>query len=154
MTATMTKITQAIAGQLNGGVHQLAARVYYADTDFSGFVYHGRYLEFFERGRTDFLRLKNVHHTELAEGALGGEPIVWVVRRMEIDFKAPAKIDDLLLIQTEVESIRAARVFMKQTISRGDMLLASARVEAVMITTEGRPKRIPAEWIDSFTSKT
>lgn len=153
MTATMTKITQAIAGQLNGGVHQLAARVYYADTDFSGFVYHGRYLEFFERGRTDFLRLKNVHHTELAEGALGGEPIVWVVRRMEIDFKAPAKIDDLLLIQTEVESIRAARVFMKQTISRGDMLLASARVEAVMITTEGRPKRIPAEWIDSFISK-
>lgn len=153
MTAIMTEITQAIAGQLNGGVHQLAARVYYADTDFSGFVYHGRYLEFFERGRTDFLRLKNVHHTELAAGELGGEPVVWVVRRMEIDFKAPAKIDDLLLIQTEVESIRAARVFMKQTISRGDMLLASARVEAVMITTEGRPKRIPAEWIDSFTSK-
>ena len=64
--------------------HRLMARVYYADTDFSGVVYHARYLEFFERGRSDFLRLAGVHHTELADGK-HGERIVWVVRRMEID---------------------------------------------------------------------
>lgn len=154
MSDMMNEMTQMIAGTLQNGVHQLAARVYYADTDFSGFVYHGRYLEFFERGRTDFLRLKNVHHTELAEGALGGEPMVWVVRRMEIDFKAPAKIDDLLLIETEVESIRAARVFMKQSISRDGVVLSVAKVEAVMITTAGRPRRIPDEWIDNFINQT
>ncbi len=79
-----------VAGELKDGTHHLYARIYYADTDFSGFVYHGRYLEFYERGRTDFLRLQDVHHIELAEGSLG-EEMVWVVRRMEIDYKSPAK---------------------------------------------------------------
>ena len=74
-----------ISGELTADGHRLAARVYYADTDFSGVVYHARYLEFLERGRSDYLRLAGVRHTELAEG-LRGEKIVWIVRRMEIDF--------------------------------------------------------------------
>ena len=79
--------------------HRLMARVYYADTDFSGVVYHARYLEFFERGRSDYLRLTGVHHTELRRGK-HGEKIVWVVRRMEIDFRSPARMDDILTIDT------------------------------------------------------
>lgn len=126
----------AVSGELKDGAHLLYARIYYADTDFSGFVYHGRYLEFYERGRTDFLRLQDVHHIELAEGALG-EEMVWVVRRMEIDYKSPAKMDDLILIETRVSEIRGARVIMAQKITCGERLLSEAKVEAVMITKEG-----------------
>ncbi len=128
------------------------ARVYFADTDFSGVVYHARYLEFLERGRSDFLRLAGVHHTELADGK-HGERIVWVVRRMEIDFRAPARIDDILTIDTRTEAISGARIFMAQQIRRGDEVLVEARVEAAIIGEIGRPRRFPKEWIDRFMPK-
>jgi acyl-CoA thioester hydrolase len=132
--------------------HRLLARVYYADTDFSGVVYHARYLEFLERGRTDFLRLKGVHHTALEEGQLG-EPIVWIVRRMEIDFRLPARIDDMLVIETSVTEASGARVTMQQRIQRqnGDVLI-EARVEAALINKQGRPRRMPAAWKELFTA--
>lgn len=146
----MTETSLAgLSGELTTFGHRLMARVYYADTDFSGVVYHARYLEFLERGRSDFLRLAGVHHTELAEGK-HGEKLVWVVRRMEIDFKAPAKIDDILTIDTRTERVSGARIFMAQQIRRGDEVLIEARVEAAMISESGRPRRFPKEWIDVF----
>lgn len=146
----MTETSLAgLSGELTTFGHRLMARVYYADTDFSGVVYHARYLEFLERGRSDFLRLAGVHHTELAEGK-HGEKLVWVVRRMEIDFKAPAKIDDILTIDTRTESVSGARIFMAQQIRRGDEVLIEARVEAAIISESGRPRRFPKEWIDLF----
>ena len=63
------RLTAGIAGELTPFGHRIMARVYFADTDFSGVVYHARYLEFFERGRSDFLRLAGVHHTEGHKGA-------------------------------------------------------------------------------------
>jgi acyl-CoA thioester hydrolase len=141
-----------INGTLTAEGHRLLARVYYADTDFSGVVYHARYLEFLERGRTDFLRLKGVHHTALEEGQLG-EPIVWIVRRMEIDFRLPARIDDMLVIETSVTEASGARVTMQQRIQRqnGDVLI-EARVEAALINKQGRPRRMPAAWKELFTA--
>lgn len=138
-----------ISGELTPFGHRLMARVYYADTDFSGVVYHARYLEFFERGRSDFLRLAGVHHTELAEGK-HGEKLVWVVRRMEIDFRAPAHIDDILTVETRTESVSGARILMAQQLKRGDDLLVEARVEAAIISENGRPRRFPKEWISAF----
>lgn len=148
----------SIAGELTTHGHRLLARVYYADTDFSGVVYHGRYLEFLERGRTDYLRLKGVHHTQLEDGLLG-EPIVWIVRRMEIDFRAPARIDDLLLVETAVTEVSGARVLMQQKIQRyidadtkaerGDVLI-EAQVEAALINKQGRPRRMPKQWKELF----
>lgn len=125
------------------------ARVYYADTDFSGVVYHARYLEFFERGRSDYLRLAGVHHTELAEGR-HGEKLVWVVRRMEIDFKGSARIDDILTIDTRTEDISGARIVMAQQLKRDDELLVEARVEAAIIAANGKPRRFPKDWIAAF----
>lgn len=145
-------IPAGLSGELTPFGHRLMARVYYADTDFSGVVYHGRYLEYLERGRSDFLRLAGVHHTELADGK-HGEKLVWVVRRMEIDFKAPAKIDDILTIDTRTESMSGARIFMAQQIRRGDDVLIEARVEAAIISETGRPRRFPKEWIDVFMPK-
>ena len=139
----------ALSGELTPFGHRLRARVYFADTDFSGVVYHARYLEFFERGRSDFLRLAGVHHTELIDGK-HGEKIVWVVKRMEIDFRASARIDDILTIDTRTLDISGARIVMGQTISRGDALLVEARVEAAIIGETGRPRRFPKEWIPAF----
>ncbi len=140
----------ALSGVLTDFGHRLHARIYYADTDFSGVVYHARYLEFLERGRSDFLRLAGVHHTELADGKLGGERIVWVVRRMEIDFRSPARMDDIVTIETRTEDISGARIFMAQELKRGEAVLVTAKVEAAIIGESGRPRRFPREWIEAF----
>lgn len=141
-----------LSGALTTFGHRLMARVYYADTDFSGVVYHARYLEFFERGRSDYLRLTGVHHTELADGK-HGERIVWVVRRMEIDFRGPARIDDILTVDTRTEEISGARIFMAQQLKRGDEVLVEAKVEAAIIGENGRPRRFPREWVAAFMPK-
>ena len=138
-----------LSGMLTPSGHRIMARVYFADTDFSGVVYHARYLEFLERGRSDYLRLTGIHHTELADGK-HGEKIVWVVRRMEIDFRAPARIDDILTVDTSTERISGARIFMAQQIRRDDDVLIDAKVEAAIIGEIGRPKRFPKEWIERF----
>jgi len=145
-------LTAGISGALTDFGHRLMARVYYADTDFSGVVYHARYLEFLERGRSDYLRLAGVHHTELMEGK-HGERIVWVVRRMEIEFRSPARIDDILTIDTRTDAISGARIFMAQELKRGGDVLVAARVEAAIIGENGRPRRFPKEWVAAFMPK-
>ena len=147
--AEQAALIAGLSGILTPSGHRLAARVYFADTDFSGVVYHARYLEFLERGRSDFLRMAGVHHTELADGK-HGERIAWVVRRMEIDFLAPARIDDILTIDTSTQEISGARITMSQTLSRGQDLLVKARVEAAIVGESGRPRRFPKEWIAAF----
>lgn len=149
MSSTSDPLASGLSGALTPTGHRLLARVYYADTDFSGVVYHARYLEFFERGRSDYLRLCGVHHTELHQGSRG-ERIVWVVRRMEIDFISPARMDDVLTIDTRTESIAGARIHMAQEIRRGDDLLITAKVEAAIIGEGGKPRRFPREWIAAF----
>ncbi len=137
-----------LAGWLTETGHAYRARIYYADTDFSGFVYHARYLEFLERGRSDYLRLAGIHHTELAAGE---QPLVWVVRRMEIEFAAPARMDDIVTVETQTDEISGARIIMSQTMlrqttSQTDARLISAKVEAAIVTPEGRPRRFPKDW--------
>ncbi|ODT77522.1 MAG: tol-pal system-associated acyl-CoA thioesterase [Pelagibacterium sp. SCN 64-44] len=118
--------------------HQLSVRIYYEDTDFSGNVYHAAYLKFFERGRTEFLRDLGIHHSELmAEG------LAFAVRRMNIDFAAPAHIDDLLTVTTQVVKVSGARLLLAQVISRGDAVLTRAEVEVAAIRTSGGPARLP-----------
>lgn len=141
-----------LAGELTDFGHRTFARVYFADTDFSGVVYHARYLEFFERGRSDFLRLAGVHHGELADGK-HGRKLVWIVRRMEIDFRAPAVIDDVLTIETRTNAISGARITMAQDLKRDDSLLVQAKVEAAIISEDGKPQRFPKEWIPAFMPK-
>ena len=77
----MSDLGKGLAGELTDFGHRLVQRVYYEDTDFTGVVYHARYLQFFERGRTDYLRLSGVHHAELDDGT-HGEKLAWIVRRL------------------------------------------------------------------------
>ncbi len=144
MTGTAeTRSWPDISGRIEDGRHLLAVRVYYEDTDFSGIVYHANYLKFMERGRSDFLRLIGVHHHELA-GVEATPDVAFVVRRMEIDFRSPARIDDILTVTTSPGEIRGARFFLDQTVSRGGTILVAATVMAAAIARSGRPVRLPA----------
>ena len=140
-------MTEPTAGAFEEGEHRLAVRVYYEDTDFSGVVYHANYLRFFERGRTDSLRLMGVHHTELLE-----DQAVFVVRRMSIDFVRPAKVDDALLVRTRFVSLRGARMHVAQSIERDGALLASAEVEAALIGLDGRPRRFSGPLLERLSA--
>ena len=130
----------SVAGTISNGIHRLTVRVYYEDTDFSGFVYHANYLKFCERARSDFLRLLGVDQTSLF--ASGG---AFVVRRMNCDFLKPARFDDVLDVETTPGEAAGARFDLKQRVLRGDEVLFTAGVTAVFIDGRGRPKRLGPE---------
>lgn len=131
-----------IAGRIDQGRHVLAVRVYYEDTDFSGAVYHANYLKFCERGRSDSLRLLGIHHHEMhwheTEGRMG-----FVVRRMTCDFLKPARIDDLLEVETRFREMGGARMELDQKVTRAGEVLFCAEVTVVLVDAQGRPKRFP-----------
>ncbi|WP_144751339.1 MULTISPECIES: tol-pal system-associated acyl-CoA thioesterase [Bartonella] len=122
--------------------HDFQVRVYVADTDFSGVVYHARYLEFFERGRSEFLRDTGCNNKMLAAG-VEGEKLFFVVRHMKLHFLRPAQIDHLLTIKTRIQSIQGARFFMEQHILHEDVMLVKADVEIALINEIGKPRRLP-----------
>jgi acyl-CoA thioester hydrolase len=129
------------AGRFEGQEHRLPIRVYYEDTDFSGIVYHANYVRYFERGRSDFLRLAGVSHTELRGLE---QPIAFAVVNMDIAFKRAARIDDALVVRTRYESMKGPRIIIHQQIDRDGELVAEARVQVVCIDMEGRARRMPA----------
>ncbi|HLJ70230.1 MAG TPA: tol-pal system-associated acyl-CoA thioesterase [Roseiarcus sp.] len=134
----MTKDVRAKTAQ--GPAHRLALRVYYEDTDFSGRVYHAAYLRFLERGRTEWLRARGFAQREMARDA----SIVFVVRRLTIDFIRPASMDDVLTIETRLTSLGAASFDFAQAILREETILAEALVGVVALKG-GRPARLPPE---------
>ncbi len=103
------------AGRFDGRIHCLPVRIYYEDTDFSGIVYHANYLRYFERGRSDFLRVAGIHHNELAAAA---DPTVFAVNKMELEFLRPARIDDALVVKTVFETMRGPRIFISQALEK------------------------------------
>lgn len=128
-----------LSGVLRGHTHILPVRVYYEDTDFSGIVYHANYLRFLERGRTDFLRLAGVDQSVLhAEG----DGIIFAVRRMTIDYFKPARMDDVLIVETRTAEVRGASLTIAQRILRGEDVVVTADVRVAAISG-GRPTRIP-----------
>lgn len=131
-------MSEPTAGALEGRTHLLPIRVYYEDTDFTGLVYHANYLRYFERGRSDFLRLISVGHAELLDQA---EPTAFVVTRMDIRFRAAARIDDALVVRTTYEAVKGPRLMVRQAITRGGDILTEAEVEAACIDLKGRPRR-------------
>lgn len=140
-----------LAGRLvEGGTrHVLPVRVYFEDTDFSGLVYHATYLRWIERGRSDFLRLKGVHHSELFAGD-GGAPAAFVVRRMSLDYLKPARIDDVLEVETRVGEVTKATMELIQTVKKDGADLFRASVLVVLVSTAGKPLRLPPAILEAF----
>jgi acyl-CoA thioester hydrolase len=135
------------AGWFEGREHVLPVRVYYEDTDFTGVVYHANYIRYFERGRSDFLRLAGISHTDLLARE---DPAAFVITRMEIDFRLAAKIDDALAVRTTYDSVRGPRLYITQRILRGEALIAKAAVEAACISLDGRPRKPPPGLVETL----
>jgi len=121
--------------------HRLTLRVYYEDTDLAGIVYYANYLKYIERGRTEYVRQAGIDQVRLK----ANEGIVFAVRRIEADYIAPAKFDDLLDVVTQVESLTGARIIMRQVIERAGEVVFEALVTLVALSENGRPARLPAE---------
>ncbi|KPF46361.1 tol-pal system-associated acyl-CoA thioesterase [Rhizobium sp. AAP43] len=137
-----------LSGEIINGVHHLVQRVYYEDTDFSGAVYHARYLHFMERARTDYLRCLGVEQSALYETS--DEGLAFMVHRMEIDFKAPARMDDLITVTTRTERAGGAKMILAQQIGRDDRLLIAAKVVIAVVNRHGKPRRLPEGLAEQF----
>ncbi len=133
------------AGWFEGREHCLPIRVYYEDTDFTGLVYHANYVRYFERGRSDFLRVIGADHSLLLDRE---DPAAFVVTRVEVDYRRPARIDDALLVRTTYDTFKGAKLTVSQRIFRGDDVLAEALVHAACIDLAGRPRRPPSVLVE------
>ena len=130
-----------LEGTITNGIHHLALRVYYEDTDFSGYVYHANYLKFCERARSDLIRLLGFDQNALADG---DSKMFFVIRKMNCDFLRPARFEDIITVESRAGEIGGARFQVLQKVMRGDEALFTADVAAVLIDGRGRPRRIPA----------
>lgn len=133
------------AGRIEGRVHLLPVRIYYEDTDFTGVVYHANYLRYLERGRSDFFRAIGISHTALLDLP---EPTAFTIIRIELDYRRAARVDDALVVRTTYDSIKGPRLFVSQTILRGDEVIAEAQVQAVCIDMKGRARRPPPGMVE------
>ena len=121
-------------------------RVFYEDTDFSGYVYHANYLKYCERARSDYLRVIGVD-----QNAMFANGLAFVVRRMDCEFLKPAKFEDVLDVETRLVDMGGARFELAQLVKRGEEQLFAAKVTVAIIDGQGRPKRIPPELAQKFS---
>ncbi|BBE74066.1 tol-pal system-associated acyl-CoA thioesterase [Oharaeibacter diazotrophicus] len=131
--------------------HVHPVRVYWEDTDAGGIVYHASHVRFFERGRTEFLRALGVNQSDHADRA-AADALLFAVRRMEIDYLRPAKLDDLLAVTTAVRDVGRSKLVLDQRLLRGDEVVAEAVVTVVAIGGAGRPRKIPDTLAAAFAA--
>lgn len=122
-------------------MHQFTVHVYYEDTDMAGIVYHANYLKFIERARSDWVRQMQVDQALMREQ----EGLVFVVRRIEADYLAPARFEDELRVITTVRSVTGARLALHQEILREGEPIFTAEVTLVTVTLDGHPARLPEQ---------
>jgi acyl-CoA thioester hydrolase len=138
------------SGLFQGPLHLFPVRVYYEDTDLTGLVYHANYLRWFERARSDMLRLLGIDQRAAVEAGEGH----YAVAEVNLRFLAPARLEDDLVIASEATELGAASVRLRQRAIRPDggdgNLLAEASVRVGFISPEGRPRRQPAAWRAAF----
>jgi acyl-CoA thioester hydrolase len=144
----MTPLPEPSSGQFHGPVHRYAVRVCFEDTDLTGVVYHANYLRWFERARSDMLRLLGIDQRAAQEAGEGA----YAVAELAIRYLAPARLDDAVLIESHGEELRAASCRMLQRALRGQTLLSEARVRVGFVTPSGRPRRQPDAWRAAFAS--
>ncbi|HYD31449.1 MAG TPA: tol-pal system-associated acyl-CoA thioesterase [Azospirillaceae bacterium] len=129
-----------LSGHLDGKIHVFPIRVYYEDTDAGGIVYHANHVRFAERARTEMMRLLGVSHS----GLLKDTGVAFGVRRLTIDYRASARLDDTLEVHSNISDIGGATLAMRQTIRRDGIELARLEVGLFFMSRDGRPVRMPA----------
>ena len=145
----MATFPPAPSGLIDGKVHRFAVRAYFEDTDLSGVVYHANYLRWFERARSDFVRLLGIDQRAVNEAGGGA----FAVTELTIRYAAPARLDDAVQIETTCEELGAASCRMHQIARCEDgVLLSEARLRIGFVSPEGRPRRMPDAWRQAFVT--
>jgi len=145
----MTAFPAPPSGLIDGTLHRFAVRAYFEDTDLSGVVYHANYLRWFERARSDFVRLLGIDQRAVNEAGEGA----FAVADLTIRYAAPARLDDGVLIETTCSELGAASCRMHQKAIREDgKLLAEASFRVGFVSPDGRPRRMPQGWRDAFAA--
>jgi acyl-CoA thioester hydrolase len=140
------QVDKPYEGAFLGKTHRFALRVYFEDTDTAGIVYYANYLRFMERARSDMLRAVGIDQRAALEAGEG----VYAVAEAAIRYRAPARLDDALVVVSRVREVRAASCVIHQRVMRGEQVLTDAEVTAAFLSPEGRPRRQPGEWVDKF----
>lgn len=133
-------------GYFDVATHRFPVRVYFEDTDLTGIVYHANYLRYLERARSDMLRLVGIDQRDFHERGEGAFAVV----AMAIRYRRPARLDDALVVTSEVRQVRAASCVIHQRVTRDNEILAEAEVTAALISPDGKPLRQPAAWVETF----
>ncbi len=136
------------SGRFDGLRHQFAVRVYFEDTDLSGVVYHANYLRWFERARSDMLRLLGIDQRAANDAGDGA----YAVTDLSIRYLRPARLDDPVLIVSEAVEVTAATCRLRQTAWLGPDKLAEAQVRAAFVAPNGCPRRQKREWVAAFNT--
>lgn len=120
-------------------LHTLSVRIYYEDTDAGGVVYHANYLRYAERGRTEMLR-EMCARFGLSPTMLG---VAFAVRRCEADYRRPARLDDLIIVDTHVRKVGGASINLLQTVRKEAEILAEIQIDLVCVGPDFRATRVP-----------
>lgn len=127
-------------------IHKMDLRIYYQDTDAGGIVYHSNYLDYAERARSEFLRDVGLPVNDLLE-----RDVAFVIKKAELTYKSPARLDDLLTVHTSIGDIKGASMMMNQTIKRGETDLVEIVLQVVFVSPKTMtPIRIPADLKEKF----
>lgn len=134
------------SGRLDGVRHLFPVRAYFEDTDLSGVVYHANYLRWFERARSDMLRLAGIDQRAAHEAGEGA----FAVTAMDLRWLAPARLDDAVLVVSRVVEVGGATCAIEQAALRGAVRLCTAQVRVAFVAPNGRPRRLRPDWIAIF----
>ena len=137
----MTEISPH-SGFIKRNIHYFPLRVYYEDTDIGGVVYYANYFKFMERARSEMLRVLGIDQAKMLDYTNSGD-ISFVVRHAEVEFKAPARFDDSLIVTTEILRVGGASIVMKQNILKEKEILLESIIKAAVIGENGKAKRMP-----------
>ena len=135
-----------MGGRFDGREHRLGIRVYFEDTDLSGVVYHANYLRWMERARSDMLRLAGIDQRAAHDAGEGA----YAVTELAIRYRAPARLDDAVVVASRLVAVRPASCRIHQRVMRDGLILTDAEVTAAFVAPDGRPRRQPKAWIDAF----
>lgn len=133
-------MNKSSSGASTDGIHIYPLRVYYEDTDAAGIVYYANYLKYAERARTELLRDLGTENARLMET----EGLAFAVRRCEVDFFKPARLDDLLSVETRLIDVGGASLVADQRVKRDNAELVRMELKLACMSLDGRPARLPA----------
>ena len=128
-------------------IHSMEIKIYYEDTDCGGVVYYATYLRYMERARTEYMASRGSPVKTLMD-----EGTVFMVARVEIDYRSPARYGDTLIVDTWVSDSSAATILFEHTMKEktSSRLIAGANARLVCVDPTGKPKRIPKELADKL----